>query len=331
MLRTRLGQMLAAASLLAGFAGIPATASASELVLLWDRSFDVADDSFDLAITGGGSSTSALSLTSGTDVGSSTYHVNLGTYAPTATVLYADFAGLVGGTVSYGHISGGISAFEASNVPGIRNETRSGFRASFIDSVTIVSANPALLGTPGTMSGSVLVDVSPSVTTIGPDGIPGPQAFAEVSWRLEEGGSNVVGAYYNDNDDTGPDSGFCCIGPLGTSPAPTSVLIPILVSFQFGVPFDFGLAFVAEAGANAGGSVVDEGKADAAMNFLNTVAWQGIASVTSNGVPVDFTLSSGSGTDYTQAATAAVPAPAGIWLLGTALAGLAARRWRRRN
>ena len=122
MLRTRLGQMLAAAALLAGFSGIPATASASELVLLWDRTFDVVDDSFDLAITGGGSSTSALSLTSGTDVGSSTYHVNLGPHASQATPLYADFAGLVGGTVSYGHISGGISAFEASNVTGIETK-----------------------------------------------------------------------------------------------------------------------------------------------------------------------------------------------------------------
>jgi len=327
MRRTRLHRTVAA-TLLAYLAGLPAIASAASLDIYWRRFYDAVGDVNDLETTGGGSSTTALSLTSGLDVGSIPYNLSLGSDPNTGTVFGATCDSTSGGTVSYGHISGGVSAYSASNVSGC--STFVDFRASFLDSVTITPSDPSLLGKLGIMSGSVLVDVSPNLTTIGTTGVPNVEASVQVSWLLKLNDSNQANGYYLDTDEDAPYSFFS--GPPSASPAPNSVLIPILVGFTFGTPFDFGLGFDAEATASGGNTGTNSyAIADAQMSFLNTVAWQGISSVTRNGAPVDFTLSSDSGADYTQAATAVVPAPAGIWLLGTALAGLTARRWRRRG
>jgi hypothetical protein len=67
-----------------------------------------------------------------------------------------------------------------------------------------------------------------------------------------------------------------------------------------------------------------ETRADATLNFINTIAWQGISSVTDGqGNPVvEFELTSDSLTDWRQPAANPVPVPAAVWLFGSGLLGL---------
>ena len=78
------------------------------------------------------------------------------------------------------------------------------------------------------------------------------------------------------------------------------------------------------ASASTGGYGVSS--ADFSSNLGNTVSWQGITSVTANGVSVnDLTaVSSATGFNFVQGVpTSTVPLPAGIWLLGSGLLGMA--------
>jgi hypothetical protein len=296
----------------------PLIAGAVEVGLTWTRFYDALGDAGDLYLEGGGLNPVTPYLTSGTDVGSSTHHVDY------PVLGYADFDGLVGGTVSLGYISGNVSAYAASNVSGASTYTY--FYSHFRDSITIVPANPALLGTAGTLTGSVLVEVVPGVTALGTAGVVNDEAAAQVDWILAVQGVNAANAYFQATDEGGEYSYFCCVGPSGVSPAPTTVLVPVTIGFTFGVPFDFGFELNASAMALAstfGG--VAEASADATMSFLNSAAWQGITSVRDGfDDPVESWIAeSESGTDYTVPANP-VPEPGGLWPLASGLVGLVA-------
>lgn len=101
-------------------------------------------------------------------------------------------------------------------------------------------------------------------------------------------------------------------------------LFPIDIPFQYGRPFD--LQFWVQAQALAGGNstVSPENAGSGFASSTFAVFWAGITSVTdANGNPINFTVSSASGTNYLGSfAPVTVPLPPALWLLASALAGM---------
>ncbi len=99
-------------------------------------------------------------------------------------------------------------------------------------------------------------------------------------------------------------------------------LFPIDIPVQYGQPFD--LQFWVRVNALGGGShpAFNTGSGFGSSTFA--VFWAGITSVTdASGNPINFTVSSASGTNYLGSlAPTAVPLPPALWLFASALAGM---------
>jgi hypothetical protein len=102
------------------------------------------------------------------------------------------------------------------------------------------------------------------------------------------------------------------------------------------IDFIFGQSFFIDAQLNASassGSAQADGSTNLArINADNSAYWGGISSVTYNGVAVDYSLSSLSGTDWRQSmapnSPASVPEPNGVALVGL---GILALMWTRKS
>lgn len=94
-------------------------------------------------------------------------------------------------------------------------------------------------------------------------------------------------------------------------------------AFELGV---FARALVGNASYSPGSSFVSA----ATVDFSHTISWAGVTAVTLDGNPLDYTLASASGIDWTQAYAAQVPEPStwALWAVG--LLGLGATVHRRR-
>jgi hypothetical protein len=288
----------------------------------------------DLFVEGGGTCDTCTVLQSGLDVGAVTHMVTydkpgyLPDFVPYTT--RSLYTGLAGGTVGYGYISGSVSG-SISTTEGYADNYQASFLGSFMDSLLIIPDDDALVGQSGTMNGSIQVDFMASTSAVASPTESTEKFGAEVQWSLS--GAGQASGYQFDTDEDVPYSYYSVLGGnTGSSPAPSSITVPISVGFVFGEDFDFGLEFaaVATGGGTDGPGLGEDWVAFSALNFLNTITWQGISSVTdSEGTPIAFLINSESNTDWTAPATA-VPAPAGVWLLGTGLAGLVLRRRRAR-
>lgn len=227
----------------------------------------------------------------------------------------------IGGNL--GHVSGGARvAVSVSNdtdfyiaVDG--NIAQAGSR--WMDSWIISS--PALTGLPGTLSASVVVDAD-SLVSLNATTPPGLNALATAGWsfRVDGGGFNLVNTTGGRQiDEAGNITSF---GDPGT--------FNFQVDFVYGQQIDWDIIFVATS--HVGGWAAEGGglAGTAEVLFQNTIQWMGISSVLdANGQPVEFSLSSESGVDWTQPVPLqAVPLPASFWLLGSGLVGLIARRYK---
>jgi hypothetical protein len=100
------------------------------------------------------------------------------------------------------------------------------------------------------------------------------------------------------------------------------------VQSGFAAQLDVELSTSAQAAYDA---YLNPGSATA--NFLNTLAWGGIQSVTVNGQPVNYSLSSTSGTNWNQSFVPATdtPEPASGFLIAAVIAGMWFLRRRRHS
>ncbi len=229
--------------------------------------------------------------------------------------------GHVGGitlvTVSVGNTSGSAQFVEGAFA-------QAGSR--WIDTWTVNA--PALTGTAGTMFASVVVDANTAVTL---DTLPlgALGACAQAGWTLNLSGGEFGGGLINavGGQEVCEDAGGTYTQNQGSAG-----------TFSFSVPIIFGQEHGWDMTWRATSSVygwVDDGGSltgSAELEFSNTVQWLGVSQVQdANGNPVAFTMVSGSGVDWTSAVPLqVVPLPATIWLLGTALAGVATRFRNRR-
>jgi hypothetical protein len=107
------------------------------------------------------------------------------------------------------------------------------------------------------------------------------------------------------------------------------------VDVTLGVPVSLSISGRVEARGSASAPTVADLPAEAVASALfgNTVAWDGILSLTdANGIDLGpFTaVSSATGFDYASAYAAVVPAPGAVWLLGSAVGAFWLRARRRR-
>lgn len=134
-------------------------------------------------------------------------------------------------------------------------------------------------------------------------------------------------AAYRDNGQNGFAS--WSVGGQGQGGFPYQQTVNTTVALQLpvtlGQPLQFGLYARAAAGsASSGPNWISE----ASNDFLSTITWAGIGSLTVGGQPVAYTLGSQSGIDWSQPFVP-IPEP-GTWaLLALGLAGIAARVRRR--
>lgn len=139
-------------------------------------------------------------------------------------------------------------------------------------------------------------------------------------WRLTSTFQQNNQTYYNDVHWGTLDPAF---GPMGDTFGIFTLQFPITL----GTPLDFGLSITASADTLTS-NYFGPGFAD--TNLMDSVTWGGIQSVTVNGQPIEFSVTSVSGYDYSKPdpAFSAVPIPSTFWLL---IGGLPAIIWRLRR
>lgn len=226
----------------------------------------------------------------------------------------------IGGNL--GHVNGGVrvavSVANNSDFPVYFSSNVAQAGSRWIDGWTINA--PSLTGLPGTLSASVVVDADSLVSLSAPGEYDGALAVAGWSFRADGGGFNVVDATGGRQIDA--DGIVQSYGDPGT--------FNFQLQFIYGQQIDWDMVFVATS--QIYGPVAENSglTGTAEVLFQNTIQWMGISSVLDDeGQPVEFSFSSESGVDWTQPVPLqVVPLPASVWLLGSGLLALFARRYK---
>ncbi|NRF70311.1 PEP-CTERM sorting domain-containing protein [Aquincola sp. S2] len=189
-------------------------------------------------------------------------------------------------------------------------------RGSFRDEV-LITAPGVPTGTFGTLIFSIMVDGSLAA---------GSEGGTVARWQLDAdlgGGAYDISARGRQN---GAELGGAYIGsPFGEFSGTGT--------FQFGIASQ--LLVELTASAQVGYSQTSTGLPSASYDLAHSLYWGGINSVSLNGVALsDYSVSSGSGTDYRDSMVPVpqpVPEPASLGLALAGLGLLAGRPWRRRG
>ncbi len=253
----------------------------------------------------------------------------------------------VGGTTAEAFATEGslkASIFSsAATVGGSQNAVNTGGYAfsRWTDSFTI-DAGEAFRGRNGFIAGSLSVDgyfrgrIGPNgpndnssvsvVVRIGGTGIArgDTSSFSPVfSGRCGDGYCGAFYAGFGEFERGGPGR----VGTATNSNIPTTILLDIPVTFGAVNVLDYSLRTEIDLRTStfSGGFGTS---ADGIADYGHTLTWGGISGVfdSAGNAITTFTTTSASGFDYLQAPTSAVPAPAAVWLIVSALPLLFRRR-----
>lgn len=169
------------------------------------------------------------------------------------------------------------------------------------DSILVMPANPMLIGTVGTMV--VPLDVHGTLSaTISPyiHGRPlGSDSYAYTHWSMfvTTSTGTMPGVLMGTVD---------TYGATGDMPGPHTLTLDLVL----GVPTSLNLNYQLHSQAFVRSSLLTGGQADGTAGFVGTIRWMGIDEVRdADGNPIEYSLSSDSGFDWTQPAPAPVPVP----------------------
>jgi hypothetical protein len=238
-----------------------------------------------------------------------------------STISYTTTTGLAAsgyGLATYGALH--ASAFSTATTTGSTTETRGQGTADWIDLITFNSATQtgqayarASFSLSGGLSSSSGASTGGNSTIAATVRANGQSVYTTTGQLVSQNGAITV------NDTR---QGVALNGILEINPATSLTGV-----FSFDIPFVFGTEFqlAASLAAFTQSIASSSNTASAYSNFGSTGYWGGISQVhlADGTVLTDYSLSSQSGFDWTNAATpAAVPAPAAAWLFVTGLASL---------
>ncbi|GAB4040317.1 MAG: hypothetical protein Fur0014_10720 [Rubrivivax sp.] len=169
-----------------------------------------------------------------------------------------------------------------------------------------------------------------AVFTGGGPGVINQDGGALWSMRQTLGGNQFSAGCSWNTSANGP-SVWDCSGfdPTGPSPEKVSARPSFTATVVFGQPLNLDFYATAQASMTVYAQAVGYyASGDLSLDLGNSFYWDGIDAVTVDGLPVDFTVTSASGTDY-AASLAPVPEPGTALLWAGGLAGLLAERRRR--
>jgi hypothetical protein len=223
----------------------------------------------------------------------------------------------------------GIIHLSASNdAPNNSSFARAASNAGWNETLNI--SDPTLNGQPGFMLVDILVN-----GTLQAAGFAGSAGFDVTGYKdhTQLNIYNGAGAYFNKGNSDGISTdrqaavwGVATYGYEWNFASRTvNDAITLAVPITYGQSFTLGIYAYASAGMRSASGV--PGNSSTSLDFSHTLTWGGIPAVFYNGTPVtDYTLTSGTGIDWTQP----VPEPATLaLLLAGVIPALARRRARR--
>ena len=111
--------------------------------------------------------------------------------------------------------------------------------------------------------------------------------------------------------------------PSSSGTVPPTAIFNVDIPFQFGTDFELSMSLLTAASARLTDTGLQNGFVDSSSDFGSTAIWGGISDIrdSSGNIITDFTLQSGSGTNWLES-QAVVPLPPALWLFLTGMIGL---------
>jgi hypothetical protein len=230
--------------------------------------------------------------------------------------------------LDYGQFKTQVSVNAESSQLGYFMDMQAFVTGTVNDTFTIMPANASLIGTVATMTFGV--QVSGGLSASDTSTVAHADDFSNVGWTLFAGVlSDAGGGNGSFSGTQGSVTGY--------TGDPLNVVLSTTADVILGQPATLQLQYQVAGHARADTQGFAQLlQATALADLSHTLGWTGISQVAVGEVPIQFTVTSDSGTNWAQSQIAAlppdgtVPEPAALWLFGIAFAGLLAPKRRAR-